>query len=166
MVIVGVVLVLAYMAFVVAMIVRGDSADRKPTPWPRLEGFLLRPRARLVPLRARMAGLVGRKRADPAAGNESLRRPLEAYEAALNSALATVAALDPDFGARSSDRREFEEVAVQALVAAHSLRQLADAAGACADACEVAETRRRRDKSPSFSAARPSSPQHQLRESC
>src|SRR6516162_8782976 len=100
MVIVGVVLVLAYMAFVVAMIVRGDSADRKPTPWPRLEGFLLRPRARLVPLRARMAGLVGRKRADPAAGDESLRRPLEAYEAALNSALATVAALDPDFGAR------------------------------------------------------------------
>jgi hypothetical protein len=60
--------------------------------------------------------------------------PLAAYQTAFGAARATVEALKADWAIGVSGRAEFEEVAVQALVAAHALRRVADTAGACADA--------------------------------
>jgi hypothetical protein len=164
MVIVGVVLLVAYMGFVVALIVRGEGTEGSPSPLQRLRTILTRPGEAIRALRRRAASAVGHTRATPATDDERLKRPLTAYADALAATLATVEALDPTtFGTRASDRREFEEVAVQALVAAHTLRQLADAAGVCADACAATEASRRRDPG-SFRAPRANTPQHQLRE--
>ena len=70
--------------------------------------------------------------------------PLAAYQAAFGAARATVEALKADWAVGVSGRAEFEEVAVQALVAAHALRRVADTAGACADAYATADDPRLR----------------------
>jgi hypothetical protein len=156
MVIVGAALILAYGVLVVVVSARGVRSSGRQVSRP--SAILARAWETTDVVRRRAVIMMGRTRAHPANDN-ALRRPLAAYDEALNAALATVEALSQGFGAQARDRRQFEEVAVQSLVAAHTLRRLANAAGACADGCEMAEASHRQDRS----TARSSTPRHQRR---
>jgi hypothetical protein len=157
MVTIGAIALLAYAGLVVALIVRNIDTERPGAHRGAVHGgswhFIRAGRDRL-------ARLMARTRTDGGSENEALRAPLAEYRAALHAAVTAVEVFKPESRNAPSDQAKFEELAIQALVAAQTLRKLADAAGACADACVVAARSHVLDPAMRVAPPRTGPPQH------